>query len=113
MKSNPNKLSVVSAVFAGLFTLTAQADDLGTDYLLDLEAKSILQTPKPAESRRLPAFTRISRGLAVHRREGSGVMHRRDEMTSNVMALHVICAPGGKLRAGHGLAPNLHRITRR
>jgi len=43
------------------------------------------------------------------------VMQRHDEVSSNVMSLHVLASGGNsaRLRAGHSLAPNVDRITRR
>tara|TARA_R110002096_G_scaffold147671_19_gene307748 strand:+ start:13868 stop:14212 length:345 start_codon:yes stop_codon:yes gene_type:complete len=114
MKLNLIKLTVVSAVLGGFTAQSAQADDLATQYMLDREAQSILRSSESAEARRIPAFVRIDKGLTVYSQEShSDAMSRHDETRSRVFALHSICGKPAKLIAGHGLAPNLHRITRR
>lgn len=112
MKSKLIKLSIVSALFGGV-AVSAQADN-GTQYLLDREAQAILRSAESAEARRVPAFTRIDRGLTVYADAGkSGAMTRHDETRTRVLSLHTKAGDRGKVTAGHGLAPNLHRITRR
>jgi hypothetical protein len=83
----------------------------GTSYRLEGQPTS---SRRPLEERRVPAFQRIEHGLTPYVYEGK-VMQRHDEVSSNVMSVHVL-ASGGKtarLRAGHSLAPHVDRITRR
>ena len=104
---------IAAAVLAttAIATQNTQAEDLGIDFLQDLNK---IQRTTPGNEKRLPATERVRRGLNVNRlAHRNRAMSRRDEMTSNVMSLHFICSPGSKLRAGHGLAPNLHKIVRR
>ncbi len=113
MKLNLPTLIAVSALIGGFFTLSANADDVGTSYLLDREAQSIMSDDKPANERRVPAFVRIDHGLSVHSQAGRNeAMARHDEMSTRVLAFHTVLGRPAKLVAGHGLAPNLHKIAK-
>jgi hypothetical protein len=109
MKSHARSpFALALAAIAILGSATAQ-DNNGI--ALELNQKGGKARRAPLEERRIPAFQRIEAQLTPYVYEGRPLM-RNDETSSNVLSVHVL-ASGGKaqLRAGHSLAPNLHRIA--
>ncbi len=112
MKSFASSLPWLAAAALSLLTVSASANDK-KGVVVELDSRGVPVSRQPLEERRIPAFQRIEKGLTPYHYEGR-VSLRHDEISSNVLSVHVL-ASGGKssrLRAGHSLAPNLHRIAR-
>ena len=101
---------VLAAAALAMLSPVSAADPAGLS--LELNKKNGKANRQPLEERRIPAFQRIENQLTPYFFEGRP-LQRHDEISSNVLSVHVL-ASGGKaqLKAGHSLAPNVHRITR-
>lgn len=103
----PSPLALALAALA--IALPAGAQD--NDIVLELEKKPAKARRESLAERRLPAMTRIYLGLTPYVYAGRPLV-RHDEVASNVLSVHLVNIDGKtELRAGHSLAPNLHRIA--